>query len=165
VSTDLEAAQQAKDTLLGGRTVTVDLKKGGTEDVFVREATVREVIDDTYFNLLREDPMKLVAFMCGKPPAWLESISRASWAKLRQTEEDLNFDFALGEMKAALARGQKMKVIDDEADRQARRVLALLSVMPSQSAPKQLPDLSRPLEPAEAMRLRKQLAGSSSGQK
>jgi hypothetical protein len=155
----MSKSQQAKDALTGGRTVSVKLRNGSTETVFVREATVREIIDDSYFDNLKNDPIRLVAIMCDRPLSWVESLPRSSWTELRKAEEELNFDFALAEMQAALDRGQRMKVIDDEAENLARRILQLHSAMFTPPVQNSLPDISRPLEPEEAKRYAKRSAG------
>jgi hypothetical protein len=105
-----------------------------TEQVFVREVSIAEILDGQYVTLLREDYAKLLDWLLSKPDGWSRTLDRASWRLLRETEEQVNFDFALAETRAAHERGQRLRWLDElDLERTQKMMEALSSLTPSPS--------------------------------
>ncbi len=99
-----------------------------TERVFVREVTLDEVLEGQYVTLLQDDYTGCLAWLLDKPREWFKSLTRKSWQTLRETEAQVNFDFALAEVRAAWERGQKLKFIDEAAAERAKLMLQMAGV-------------------------------------
>lgn len=108
-------------TLTGRHPVT--LSDGSS--VHVREATPADILDGKYVELLRTDYAALLDWICDQQDGWARSLSREDWATLREAEEQINFDFALAETKAAHARGQALKFLDEAVLAQSRKLVDL----------------------------------------
>jgi len=117
--------QTAADVLRGGRNIEVTFAdpESTAETVFVREVSVQDVLEGKYIDLLRTDYAALLDWLTGKPEGWAKSLDRASWTRLRETEEALNFEFALAETKAAHERGQKTRFINEALLQQTQTLL------------------------------------------
>jgi hypothetical protein len=109
-------------TLRGGARVT--LSDGSA--VLVREVTPSDILDGTYIELLRTDYADLLDWLCGQEAGWSRTLPRADWTLLRETEEQVNFGFALAETKAAFERGQALKFVDEAIVAQSRQLMELM---------------------------------------
>jgi len=116
--------------LRGGKTITVSGVSEGqpfTEDVFVREVTYEDVLEGPYLDKLRTSYRGCLEWLMDKPDGWARTLDRDSWRRLRETEEAVNFEFALAEAKAAHERGQKLKFIDDRILAESQKMLSLMN--------------------------------------
>jgi len=138
-TSDTSSAADAYAQLLGGRTITVTRRDAAqpdpvTEQVFIREVSIAEILDGQYVTLLREDYAQLLDWLLAKPPGWSRTLDRASWRLLRETEEQINFDFALAETRAAHERGQRLRWLEElELERSQKMMAAFSSLTQSPS--------------------------------
>lgn len=146
-----------QEILSGGSAVDLVFLDGSTARVFVREVTVGEILDGQYVELLRTDYPKLLESFCQRvgpsgpvglketgaeaptpreapeplEPGWTRRLTRESWQQLRETEDRLNFDFALAETTAAHERGQRLKFVDEQILEQSERLLKTVGSLTS----------------------------------
>lgn len=119
------------DMLRGGKEVTVTLASGDEEIVTVREVTPDDLFNGQYVDLLREDIFSLLEMMCDRPKGWAKQLTRDSFSELREAEDVLNFEYALAEIRAAHARGQKLRFVDEAIEETSRRVLEMITSISS----------------------------------
>lgn len=134
--------------LTGTLEVPVSLRDGRAATIVLREVTYDEVVHGAYVEQLRSDyraalctvgavksgdrrsekeddgaDPQLPSSISHLPltPEFLDRLDRQSWVALREAEERLNFTYALGEIEAAHARGEKLRVVQ-EAELRALKI-------------------------------------------
>jgi hypothetical protein len=125
-------------TLFGYLDIDLTPRGGDPVTVRIREITVGEILGGPYVDHLMADYGKALALVCtidgeALTPAFLESLPRVEWTRLRETEEAVNFSFAVAEIKAAHARGEALKVVKEQALALYREMTAALSGQASSS--------------------------------
>jgi len=121
--------QNLTDILKEGRQITIERAEAGkpvTEEIFVHEVTYEDIVDGPYIKLLKNDIREMFEWLLDKPKGWTKSLTRESWQSLRETEEAINFDFALAEIKAIHDRGGQLKFIDEQIIEQAKMMMSLV---------------------------------------
>ena len=142
------STQNPLNAVRGGAPCTVQFSvTGAMEDVFVREATVREILSGRYMELLLSDPQALLEWLLDKPANWCEGLTRESWQRLREVEEQVNFSFALDEYAAADRRGQKLKPIKDRKTQDQKEMLSMILTALSALSPGASPATASSPEP------------------
>lgn len=125
--------------LRGGVTVPVEFRDGARGSVWIRECTPHDVLKGNYVDHLREDYDQVLETMgtCSLEDGstvdagWVGALTRDSYTALREAEDALNFAFALGEIKAAHARGQKLKFVDEAIRETSEQLLKMMASVTS----------------------------------
>lgn len=93
----LQASVEAPDAslVLGGEWVEVTFRDGTTERVWVRELTIRELMEGTIFTLVANEPA-LVEYYCARQEGWADTLVGASHSQIMEVGEKLNHPILAG---------------------------------------------------------------------
>jgi len=83
-----------QQAILNSTPVPVEYKKGGTEEISIRQLEITEIYKYIDAIALDETP-RIVAYCAGKPIDWVNTLKGASYAKLAKLVHEQNFPLAM----------------------------------------------------------------------